>query len=150
LLGSISALLPSARAEVAVQFIAELAGVPFSDAVVTPQLRAARGDHQLMVDYLLATWLEWLEALNRTSPLIFCVEDMDWSDPASVRLIEAALRSSRGHALMVLGRASRGAVRRPCVPRLARCNRGLRRNLHAMTRTSLIGATRLLVAFSCS
>jgi hypothetical protein len=101
----ISALLPSARAEVAVPFIAELIGLPFPDPVVTPQLRAARVDHQLMVDHLLATWLEWLEALNRNSPLIFCVEDMHWSDPASLRFIEAALRNSRERALMVLGLA---------------------------------------------
>ena len=98
----IGALVPSPRAQPLVQFIAELIGAPFPDVAASPQLRAARGDHPLMVDHLLACWLEWLEALGQRDPVLLCVEDLHWSDPASLRFIEAALRSSRERALMVL------------------------------------------------
>ncbi|MDB4973490.1 MAG: Serine/threonine protein kinase [Myxococcaceae bacterium] len=100
----IGALVPGARAIVLAHFLGEMIGVPFPEQA-SPQLRAARVDHQLMADHMLASWLEWLEALTEREPVLFCVEDLHWSDPASLRFIEAALRNARERALMVLALA---------------------------------------------
>jgi eukaryotic-like serine/threonine-protein kinase len=97
-------LLPPERATVVAEFLGEMIGVPFAEPV-SPALRAARLDHQLMTDHMLACWLEWLEPLSRNRPLLICVEDLHWSDLASLRFLEAALRNARERSLMVLALA---------------------------------------------
>ena len=97
----LATLVPAARAPLLAQFLGEMCGVPFHEQA-SAQLRAARFDHQLMADHMLACWLEWLEALGKLGPVLFCVEDLHWSDPASLRFLEAALRNARERALMVL------------------------------------------------
>jgi serine/threonine protein kinase/tetratricopeptide (TPR) repeat protein len=97
----VALLLPAQRAPIVAQFLGEMIGLPFPEQA-SPQLRAARFDHQLMADHMLACWLEWLEALSQREPVLFCIEDMHWSDPASLRFLEAALRNARERALMVL------------------------------------------------
>jgi hypothetical protein len=100
----VGGLVPSARAALLTQFLGEMVGVPFPEDA-SPQLRAARLDHQLMADRMLENWLAYVEALGQRGPLLFCIEDLHWSDPASVRFVEAALRSSRERAVMVLALA---------------------------------------------
>ncbi len=107
----VRSLLTPARAAVVAELLGEMIGVPFAEPV-SPTLRAARQDHQLMTDHLLASWLEWLEALTRGGPVLFCAEDLHWSDPASLRFLEAALRNANERSLMVL------AVARPEVREL--------------------------------
>ncbi|MET0385576.1 MAG: protein kinase [Polyangiales bacterium] len=97
-----AALVTPPRAAKLAPILGEMVGVPYPESN-SPQLKAARSDHQLMADHMLATWLEWLEALSERGPLVVCLEDLHWSDPASLRFIEAALRSSRDRALLVLG-----------------------------------------------
>jgi predicted ATPase len=81
--------------------LGEIIGVPFP-ASESPQLAAARSDPQLMADRLLATFLEWLEALCQEKPVLFFVEDLHWADPASVRFLEAALRALEERPLLVV------------------------------------------------
>jgi tetratricopeptide (TPR) repeat protein len=97
-------LLPPARADVVAEFIGEMIGVPFEEPV-SATLRAARLDHQLMTDHMLACWLEWLEPLAAGGPLLICVEDLHWSDLASLRFLDAALRNAQERSLMVLALA---------------------------------------------
>jgi eukaryotic-like serine/threonine-protein kinase len=98
------AVLAPERAPVVAEFLGEMIGLPFAEPL-SPALRAARLDHQLMTDHMLACWLEWLEALSRGGPVLCCVEDLHWSDPASLRFLEAALRNARERSLMVLALA---------------------------------------------
>ncbi|MET0342241.1 MAG: protein kinase [Polyangiales bacterium] len=97
----VSALLPAPRATLVAAFLGEMIGVHFPDAG-TPELRSARSEPQIMADRMLASWLEWLDALSATAPVLICVEDLHWSDPASLRFLDAALRNAKDRALLVL------------------------------------------------
>ena len=100
----VSGLVSSARAPLLTQFLGEMVGVPFpSDA--SPQLRAARADRQLMADRMLENWLAFVDALGERGHTLLCIEDLHWADPASIRFIDAAVRSSRERSLMVLALA---------------------------------------------
>ena len=102
----VSQLLPDSRAEPVTCFLGEMVGIPFPSEA-SPQLRAARADHQLMADRMLESWLVFVDALVDRGPTLLCIEDLHWSDPASVRFVDAALRSARERPLLVL------AVARP-------------------------------------
>jgi tetratricopeptide (TPR) repeat protein len=95
-------LLPSARAALASAFLGELIGLPF-DQARDPQLAAARRDPALLVERMQESWLEWLRALCERGPVLLCVEDLHWSDPASVRALDQALRNLAQQPLMVVG-----------------------------------------------
>ena len=82
-------------------FIGEMIGVPFPDDH-SSELRAARRDPQLMADQMLENWLSWLEAECDRAPVVFIVEDLHWADPASVRYLEAALRTLGSRPLLVV------------------------------------------------
>lgn len=97
-------LVPETRAPLLAQFLGELMAVHF-EADASPQLQAARLDPQLMADRMLESWLGFLDALGERGPVLLCIDDLQWADPASVRYIEAALRSSRERALLVLALA---------------------------------------------
>ncbi|MET0285604.1 MAG: protein kinase [Polyangiales bacterium] len=99
----LASVVPAPRVEELAHFLGEMIGVPFPHDA-SPQLRAARTDHQLMADRTLSSWLEWMEAISK-QPVLFCVEDLHWADPASLRYLEAALRNAQERALMVLALA---------------------------------------------
>ena len=97
----VATLIPAERAHWVTAFLGEMTGVHFLDAAI-PELRTARSEPQLMADRMLASWLEWIDALSARQPVLICVEDLHWSDPASLRFLDAALRSAKEHALLVL------------------------------------------------
>jgi hypothetical protein len=97
----ICALVGTERGAHVASFLGEMIGLPFPEHA-SPQLRAARIDPQLMLDHMLESWLALLGALSQREPLLFCLDDFHWSDPASIRFIDAALRNGPDRALMVL------------------------------------------------
>jgi eukaryotic-like serine/threonine-protein kinase len=97
----ISQLVPGLRAATVACFLGEMVGVPFPNEA-SPQLRAARADHQLMADAMLESWLLFVDALVDRGPTLLCIEDLHWADPASVRFVDAALRSARERSLLTL------------------------------------------------
>jgi len=97
----VTALMGTERGAHVAAFLGEMIGVPFPEHA-SPQLGAARIDAQLMLDHMLESWLAYLEALNQREPVLFCVDDLHWSDPASIRFIDAGLRNGRDRPLMVL------------------------------------------------
>ena len=98
----VARIIAGERAPLVAAFLGELIGVPYpSEASL--QLKAARSDHLLMADRMLESWLLFVDGLLDQGPTLLCVEDLHWSDPASVRFIDAALRSARERPLLVLG-----------------------------------------------
>jgi eukaryotic-like serine/threonine-protein kinase len=82
-------------------FLGELAGTPFPDDT-TPGLRAARTEPMQMGDAIRAVWEDWLVAECQVSPMLLVLEDLQWSDAATVRLIDSTLRNLGDLPLMVL------------------------------------------------
>jgi len=95
------ALLPPERAELVGHFLGEMIGVPFPDEV-SPHLRAARRDPQLMADRVMSSFLAWLSSLSEQGTVVFLVEDLHWADGASVRLLDAALGALEARPFVVL------------------------------------------------
>ncbi len=91
----------AADAQRVTEFLGEVAGVPFPDEG-SVQLRAARRDPMLLGDQVRRAWLELLEAECAAQPIVLVLEDMQWGDLPSVRLVEAALRRGEGGALLVI------------------------------------------------
>lgn len=81
--------------------LGELCGVPFSDEA-SPELNACRRDPQLLSERLLLSFCEWLEAECKAQPVLLCVEDLHWCDAATVRYLDAALRSASAQPLVVM------------------------------------------------
>jgi tetratricopeptide (TPR) repeat protein len=84
-------------------FAAELVGAPFAEGDAL--LDAARADPRLMGDHLRRAFEDWIEAECRQGPLVLVFEDLQWSDPASVRLIDGALARAAELPLLVVGLA---------------------------------------------
>jgi hypothetical protein len=96
--------LPAGESSRVVTFLGELCGVPFGDGK-RPELRAARIDAEAMSDQLHAAWLALLDAECAAQPLLLVLEDLQWGDAASLRLVESALRRLADRPLLVLATA---------------------------------------------
>jgi tetratricopeptide (TPR) repeat protein len=80
-----------------VERIGELAGLG-------DRPRALDGE-RLVADQLLQAWQDWLTADARDRPLVLMLEDLHWSDAATVRYVEAALHALADRALYVVATA---------------------------------------------
>jgi tetratricopeptide (TPR) repeat protein len=85
-----------------VEFLGELCDLSFPDQH-SPQLRAARQDPRLMSDHLTAALVSFLRAECTAHPVLLVLEDLHWSDAATVRLVETALAEFGEVPLLVLG-----------------------------------------------
>ncbi len=98
----LSLVLPPADLERVLCFVAEVAGAPFDDAH-NDELAAARRERVLMADQIRRAWEDWIMAECARAPLLLLLEDLHWSDAASLRLVDAALARAADAPLMVLG-----------------------------------------------
>ncbi len=96
--------LAGAELETASLFLGELAGTELPDET-HPILQAARRDPQVMGAQLQRAFEAFLRAELRAGPVLIAIEDLHWSDPATVRLLDAALRTFADRPLMVLALA---------------------------------------------
>jgi hypothetical protein len=96
-------LLPVERPQV-VEFLGELCGLPFSDNE-SARLRTARQDPRSMSEQVTSVFLRFLAAECEHKPVLLILEDLHWSDVATLRLIEVALRELDEQPLAVLGLA---------------------------------------------
>jgi hypothetical protein len=87
-----------------VEFLGEMCGIPFPDGE-SPQLRAARQEPRLMNDQVTWAWLELLRGLCGTRTVLLVLDDLHWSDGATMRLVEVALKELADERLLVLGLA---------------------------------------------
>ena len=88
----------------ATAFLGELIGTTFPDDH-DPALRAARESPQLMGDSMCAAWDAWLSAECAAAPVLLVLEDLQWGDAATVKLVDSTLRNFRDRPLMVLALA---------------------------------------------
>ncbi|MCC6559471.1 MAG: protein kinase [Polyangiaceae bacterium] len=86
------------------EFLGEIAGVRFPDGQ-SVELRSARADPVLMGDQLRRAFEDFLLAECQAHPVLIVLEDLQWGDLPTVKLIDAALRALRDHPLMVLALA---------------------------------------------
>lgn len=45
---------------------------------------------------------EWLKAVSQKTPLVFCLEDIHWADPATLELLNALIRECKSHRVFFL------------------------------------------------
>ncbi|WP_437617868.1 protein kinase domain-containing protein [Sorangium sp. So ce1151] len=81
--------------------LGEIAGTPFDDP--DPELHAARGDAVAMGDQARRAVLDWLTARCDAGPVVVALDDMHWSDHASVAVLDEALQALSDRPLLVLG-----------------------------------------------
>ncbi len=86
------------------EFLGEIAGVPFSDTE-SVQLRSARGDAMLMGDLMQRAWDDFLAAECGANPVMLVLEDLQWGDLPTIKLVDGAVRALAESPLMVLSLA---------------------------------------------
>ncbi len=89
-----------------VEFLGELAGVPFPEEG-SVQLRAARRDAVLMGDQMRRAFVDFVTAECSAGPVLIVLEDLHWGDLPSLGFVGAVLRNLAQAPLFVL------AVARP-------------------------------------
>lgn len=97
--------VPSGDVERVSVFLGEMIGTRFPDDE-RPQLRAARLDASLMGDQIRHAWLDFVHAECAAGPLVIVLEDLHWSDLATVELVDATLGllAERPFAVVGIGR----------------------------------------------
>jgi eukaryotic-like serine/threonine-protein kinase len=96
--------LGGAAAERVAAVLGEILGVP-CDGEHSEALTAARASAQLMGDAKRAAWEEWLSAECAAHPVLLALDDLHWGDSATVRLVDATLRSLDDRPLCVVALA---------------------------------------------
>lgn len=96
---------PTGTSERMAAFLGELIGAPVPDDG-RPYLIEARADHQLMNDRLRETWEAWLDSELGGGPVLCVLDDVQWSDHATMRFLSLAMRhtESKPFLLVALGR----------------------------------------------
>jgi tetratricopeptide (TPR) repeat protein len=80
-------------------FACEIIGAPLDASPASP-LAAARGDRALMAEQIRQAFEEWIIAECKR-PLLVVLDDAHWSDAATLRLLDAALKAAADHPLLV-------------------------------------------------
>ncbi len=86
------------------EIVGEIVGAPFPDDA-SPRLYAARHDASVMADQIRVAWRDLCAAECAAHPLLIVLEDLQWGDLPSIKLVELALRELSDRPLMVLGLA---------------------------------------------
>jgi tetratricopeptide (TPR) repeat protein len=101
---------PEDRRRVAA-FLGELLGTPFPDGE-SPELDAARQSAAIMADQIRRAFVDLAGAIAATRPVLVVLEDLQWGDAPSVKLLDAALAelSDRPFVVLALARPEAGAL----------------------------------------
>ncbi len=90
------------------EFLGEIAAIPFLEER-SVQLRAARRDPKLLAEQTRRAWEDFARAETAVRPVVLVLENLQWGDQPTVRLIDSAVRALRDRPLLVL------AIARPDV-----------------------------------
>ena len=82
----VAARVAGAEALWVAELLGEIADVPFLDDA-SPALRAARRDPRVLSDELGAAWEALVDGASAIGPLVVVLEDLQWADPATIRVI---------------------------------------------------------------
>ncbi len=85
------------------EFVAEIAGLRLSDA--GEQVAAARRDPRLMGDRLRRAWHAWMRGEAARGPVLIVLEDFQWGDLPTVKLLEDMLHDLAEEPIFVLALA---------------------------------------------
>ncbi|WP_235880091.1 serine/threonine-protein kinase PknK [Polyangium aurulentum] len=83
------------------EFLGEISGSPFPDRD-SPRLRAARQSPQFMADQIEAAYTDLVGAIGQRQPFLLLVEDLQWGDAPSIKIIDAVLRDLQDRPVAVL------------------------------------------------
>ncbi len=82
-------------------FICELLGIS-TDEFDSPELRVARRDPVLRGDQIYRAVQDWLRAECKTTSILFILDDFQWGDLASVKMVDSLLRNLAEAPLVVV------------------------------------------------
>lgn len=88
-----------------IAFLGELAGIQLQDSV-DPALASARKDPNTMATLLRETFVEFVRAFarqNADNALVIALEDLQWADDASLRVIDHTVRELSQEPVLLLG-----------------------------------------------
>lgn|GEM_PF-786609 len=80
-------------------FLAETCGVRGRETI---ELRAARHDPALMADQTERAWVDFIGAELAARPLLIAIDDAQWTDGPTLRLLSAMVQVHRAKPLLVL------------------------------------------------
>ncbi len=89
----------SAGVERVTGFLCEMMGLPNDQSA---EVVAARRDATLMGDQLRRAFADLVVAESRRAPLVILIDDLQWGDLPSIKLLDAALYAAREAPLLVL------------------------------------------------
>ncbi|WP_437304258.1 serine/threonine-protein kinase [Sorangium sp. So ce388] len=82
-------------------FLGEIVGTPFPGEA-DPRFQEARQSPPLMADQIPLAYLDFMEAACAAGPYLLVLEDIQWGDAASLKLIARVLRELRDRPFAVL------------------------------------------------
>src|SRR5262249_19584253 len=96
--------VPEAHRQRLTLFLDEMTGAECDDSDSVP-LRTARSDASVMADSTRRAWEDFVQAECAAHPVLLVLEDLHWSDNATVSFIDSALRNLGELPWMVLATA---------------------------------------------
>ncbi|MBK9259698.1 MAG: protein kinase [Polyangiaceae bacterium] len=84
-------------------FIGEMIGVHTNDD--RPDVHAARQNATMMAESIRDAWLDFVDAHTENIPIVCVLEDLNWGDRASIKLIDAVLAAPGERRFVVLALA---------------------------------------------
>jgi hypothetical protein len=94
--------VPAAERKRVTEFLGELVGCEITDGV-SEMLRSARGSAVLMNDQIRRAFEDFVVAEATAHPLVLVLEDLQWGDVPTTKLVGGALRRAASLPLMVIG-----------------------------------------------
>lgn len=84
-------------------FIGEMIGVQTNED--RPDVHAARQNATIMAESIRDAWLDFVDAHTQNMPIVCVLEDLNWGDRASIKLIDAVLAAPGERRFVVLALA---------------------------------------------
>jgi hypothetical protein len=84
-------------------FIGEMIGVHTNED--RPDIHAARQNATMMAESIRDAWLDFVDAHTQNVPIVCVLEDLNWGDRASIKLIDAVLSAPGERRFVVLALA---------------------------------------------
>ena len=94
----------SARSRITSPFLAELVDLPLDDPDA-PAVRAARSNPKLFAEQVSESFIALVLATLAKGPLVLALEDLQWADGASLRVLEVLFERAKDLPLFVLALA---------------------------------------------
>ncbi|WP_394841706.1 protein kinase [Pendulispora brunnea] len=93
--------VPSNEAQFVSEFLGELCGIPFPSEA-SPKLRDARNEPHMMAGLVNRAFVSFFRAESNAHPVLLVLEDLQWGDALTVRVVDAMLRECSDQRIMVL------------------------------------------------